>query len=350
MATRADRPYRVGDNRVPVYYAGGERIARFRGLREAAGGPEDWVASVTAFPPHLLPPGAAPAIGISRLEDGTSLAEAVRADPAGWLGAPLAEAYGEEPGLLVKLLDAGERLPVHCHPDRDFARAHLRSRFGKTEGWIVMEAAPGAAVWLGFREEVAPELLRAWVEGQDAAAMLGAMNDLTVRAGDVLYVPAGVPHAIGPGIMLTELQEPTSFSMLAEYAPFGLTPEQATLGLGWDAALACFDLRSYQGAAMARLRPAPEAIVRSDEGEIQRLFADEAAPFFQAWRARCRRRLPLGEAGFRILVVERGAGRLHAAAGAIPVAAGDTWVVPAGAGPLALEGEVELLACLPPGV
>ena len=68
MATRADRPYRVGDNRVPVYYAGGERIARFRGLHEAAGGPEDWVASVTAFPPHLLPPGADPTISYVTLE------------------------------------------------------------------------------------------------------------------------------------------------------------------------------------------------------------------------------------------------------------------------------------------
>ena len=96
-------PQRVGPNKVPVYYAGGAEIDRFRGVAQQ-GGPEDWVASVTAFPPHLLPADANPETGISRLLDGTSLRAAIADDPLSWLGPDLAGAFGTEPGLLVKLL------------------------------------------------------------------------------------------------------------------------------------------------------------------------------------------------------------------------------------------------------
>ena len=86
--------------------------------------------------------------------------------------------------------------------------------------------------------------------------MLAAMNRFAVEPGDVVYVPAGLPHAIGPGVMLTELQEPTSFSVLAEHVTFGLDDDQATLGLGWDVAIDCFDLGGYRTRLDELLLPA----------------------------------------------------------------------------------------------
>lgn len=341
-------PQRLGPNKVPVYYAGGAGIDRFRGVAQE-GGPEDWVASVTAFPPHLLPPGADPEIGISRLPDGSSLRTAMERDPVGWLGPDLAGAFGAEPGLLVKLLDAGERLPVHCHPTRAFAQAKLGSRFGKSEGWILLDVAPDAGMWLGFRRDVGREELDRWIREQDISSMLAAMHRLEVRAGDVLYVPAGVPHAFGPGVLLLELQEPTSFSILAEYAAFGLTPEQATLGLSWDEALECFDLSAYDGRRMARLRPAREPVFSGDEGRLWRLFARETEPFFQACYASARGTLPLDQlAAFSILVVVRGAGQLHSRAGTAELATGETWVVPYAATPLRVQGDLDIIVCVPP--
>jgi mannose-6-phosphate isomerase len=343
----ASRPHRLGPNKVPVYYAGGDGIDRFRGERGAPG-PEDWVASVTRFPPQLLPAGADPSTGISRLGDGMPLDEAVRADPQGWMGPALAALYGTEPGLLVKLLDAGERLPVHCHPTRAFAQAHLDSRFGKNEGWIVIAAEHGVRIWLGFRREVSVEKLRRWVETQDASAMLEAMNELEVASGDVFYVPAGLPHAIGTGMTIVELQEPTSFSVLAEHEPFGVDSEKATLGLGWDLALSCFDRSAYSGARLALLRPEASAVADGPGGTLSRLFADEAAPYFQAYRARVVTEIDLGPAEFRVLVVEQGAGEIRCAGGATVVRAGETWVVPYGTGQLQAEGRLELLVCCPP--
>jgi mannose-6-phosphate isomerase len=339
----ATRPIQLPANQVPVYYAGGEGIARFRGER-TGDGPEDWVGSVTALPAALVPAGVDPTVGISPLPDGRLLSAAIGSDPLGWLGPRLAEAFGDEPGLLVKLLDAGERLPVHAHPDRATAAALLGSRFGKTEGWIILGAAPGAAIWLGFREQIPIEQMRAWVAAQDVDAMLAAMNRIEVAAGEAYYLPAGTVHAIGAGILLAELQEPTSFSILAEYAAFGLDEQQATLGLGWDRALATFDLAACSGERLAALRPAPELVSPS----VERIFPVESAPFFQAYRHRVEGQSSLAAAGFTVLVCVSGEGTLGFRGGDLPVAAGSTWVVPFGAGPLTFDGRAELLRCVPP--
>ena len=99
--------------------------------------PEDWVGSTTTvFGEREL--------GLSPLADGRLLRDAVAADPAR-SSARARRPLGADPALLVKLLDAGERLPVHVHPDGAFARETLDSPYGKTEAWIVVDTAGPAA-------------------------------------------------------------------------------------------------------------------------------------------------------------------------------------------------------------
>ena len=348
-ATDTRRAYRLEDNRVPVYYAGGRRINRFRGLApEPERGPEDWVGSVSALLEAIRPPGAPADIGVSRLPDGTSLAKAVGDDRAGWLGDAASALPPGETGLLVKLLDAGERLPVHWHPTREFANAHLGSAFGKSEGWIVLDAEPGASVWLGFARDVGEDEVDRWARDGSADDWLGAMLRLPVSAGDVLWVPAGVPHAIGPGIFIVELQEPTSFSVLAEYEGFGLTPEQATLGMGWDLAFASLDRQAADGAPGGTLRPAGRVLADGAEGRITSLFGPETDRFFAAERVECRGALTVPGSEFRVLIVTRGSGTLNAGSEMLEIDAGQTLVVPAAVGPLGLAGEVEAILCRAP--
>jgi mannose-6-phosphate isomerase len=64
-------------------------------------------------------------------------------------------------------------------------------------------------VWVGLREAVEAERYRTWTVDQDVDRLLHSLHVISVRAGDVLYVPAGVPHAIGAGVLIAELQEPT---------------------------------------------------------------------------------------------------------------------------------------------
>ncbi len=98
--------------------------------------------------------------GLSRLADGRLLRDAIAADPNAWLGEEHLARFGTSTGLLVKLLDAAERLPVHAHPDRAFAREAFDSPFGKTEAWIVLDTRDGEAdVWVGLAEPVGARAL-----------------------------------------------------------------------------------------------------------------------------------------------------------------------------------------------
>src|SRR5581483_7167658 len=122
-------PVVLAANLPATFYRGSGRLAAFR-VADLEPRPEDWVASTTARFRQ------APS-GLSALPDGRLLIDAIRADPEVWLGAEHVARFGAEPGVLVKLLDAGQRLPVHVHPSREFAGAYLGSRFGKAEAWIV---------------------------------------------------------------------------------------------------------------------------------------------------------------------------------------------------------------------
>ncbi len=106
--------------------------------------------------------------------------------------------------LLTKLIDAHDVLSVQVHPDDRFARAQLHQPYGKTECWYIIAAAPGAALTYGFSRDSSPdEYTRLVAEGR----LDEILRSLTVRPGDVVYIPAGTVHAIGAGIVLYELQQ-----------------------------------------------------------------------------------------------------------------------------------------------
>jgi mannose-6-phosphate isomerase len=302
--------------RVYRFYRGGALLGRLRGEPEEDGSfPEDWIGSVT---PARNPGRTAPEQGLTRLADGRLLRDAVQSDPNAWLGPEHVERFGTSTALLVKLLDSAERLPVHAHPDREFAGLELGSPFGKTEAWIVLDTRDAAAeVWVGLREAVEPERYLEWVERQEVDTLLSSLNRLSVRPGDVVYVPAGVPHALGAGVLIAELQEPTDFSIVCEWHDFPIRPEDSHLGLGWETALRALELGRH---------------------EPHRELPPEAASFFETDRL-CE---PAGR--FALLLVLEGAGRIDGSA-ARP---GTAFAVPAAVERLRVEGDLRVLRSLPP--
>jgi mannose-6-phosphate isomerase len=320
------RPQVLPPNVLRHFYEGGPRIAGLRGIElDSDHMPEEWIgATSTMF--------GQPERGPSRFEDGTLVRDAVQQDPGGYLGPEHVARYGPDPGLLVKLLDAGQRLPAHFHPGRAFAREALDAAHGKTEAWIILEADPGAAVWAGLKRPVELDEVREWMRTQDAGAMLAAMHELPVSPGDVVFVPAGTAHAIGDGILLLELQEPTDFSVLLEYAAFGL--DGGHLELGWDLALQCVDRSAWTPQRLAALR-----------GDDSRLLPAEADPFFTA--ARLRGPVAALDAAFSVVVVVAGAGTLAGEHDRLAVRRGDTLLIPYAAGRLTLAGDVEAVRLSP---
>ncbi len=329
------KPVVLPPNQFHRFYRGGARIDALRGVPAGADGrPEDWIGSTATSFGH-------PTEGLSRLEDGRVLRDLVHADPEAYLGAEHAGRWGAEPALLVKLLDAGQRLPVHAHPGRAFAREHLGLGFGKTEAWIILEAEPGGAVHLGLREPADAATLRGWVDRQDPDEMLAALNPMPVRAGDAVLVPAGTLHAIGAGILLLELQEPTDLSVLVEWQPFGVHDGSEHLGLGWETALSALELGATD----------PSALVRREAGDgasVAPLLPDAAAPYFRAERLRPALGPVERDPSFAVLVVQAGEGALRTAAGdLLPLRRGSTVLVPHAAGRTTFEGSVDAIRCLP---
>ena len=114
---------------------------------------------------------------------------------------------------------------------------------------------PEAEVWVGLREPVPAATYLDWIERQDVDALLGSLNRVTVRAGAVVFVPAGVPHAIGAGLLVAELQEPTDFSIVCEWKGFPIDPVDSHLGLGWETALGAADLSVHVRSSRCPRRP-----------------------------------------------------------------------------------------------
>ncbi|MGH1524870.1 class I mannose-6-phosphate isomerase [Leifsonia sp. L25] len=311
------------------FYDGGPQIDAFRGLaRGADHTPEDWVGSTTAVR------GQAPA-GLTRLDDGSLLRDAVEADPAGWLGPGHVARWGADAMLLVKLLDAGQRLPVHAHPDDAFAARELASAHGKAEAWYIL--APGT-VHLGLREDVDAARLRALVEAQDTTALLGLLHAVEVEAGDAVLVPPGTLHAIGRSVLLVEVQQPTDFSILLEWRGFAIDgTADGHLGLGFERALGAVDTRGLTGEDLAGLvRRAPSA------GSV---LPQEADAWFRLDRVTAQAAF---EAGFAVVVATAGTTLLHTRDGEVALPAGATAVVPAAAGVLTVDTDGAALVARPP--
>lgn len=320
------RPIELGPNQLRRFYRGGARIAAFRGLETIDDeAPEDWIASTTVA--H-----GDGEVGLARLPDGRLLRDLIADDPEAFLGNGHVAAYGSDPALLVKLLDAGERLPLHLHPDAAFAQKHLSSRWGKSEAWIILDAIPGATVHVGFARDFDEAELDRLVREQDVDAVVTAMNRLDVAAGDSIFVPAGTPHVIGEGILLLELQEPSDLSLLLEWKPGA--EGDAFLGLTRELGL----------QAVEHAQTSPEELARLQQNRGASFFPAEADRFFRAERMLDG---SVVEPSFSVVIVLEGHGTLKTESAELRVARGSTVLAPHAAGPIRLTGDCRAVACRP---
>jgi mannose-6-phosphate isomerase len=166
-----------------------------------------------------------------RAEDGTTLGALSGANAEDGVGTP----------LLAKLLFTDAPLSVQVHPT-DAAAAAAGVASGKDEAWLVLEALPGAVVWIGFREPITADALRAAAAD---GSVLALMRRHPARVGETILVPAGTVHAIGAGLVVLEVQDAIDVTWrLYDHA------RPRTLQL--DAAMAVADL----GASRAVVMPA----------------------------------------------------------------------------------------------
>lgn len=330
-------PTPLAPNTFDHFYVGGAQLAAFRRTERATHRPEEWIASTVTREGHSTR-------GLTKIGN-IFLRDLILSDPPGWLGADHVARFGPDTALLVKLLDPGQRLPVHVHPTRRFASRFLDSRYGKTEAWVILEGVHGGGtVYLGTKRSVDRAEWRELVESQATSRMLALLNRIEVAPGDAVLVPAGTPHAIGAGTFVLEVQEPSDWSILLEWQGFDIDGRiEGHLGLGFEVALGAVrpgGLDATELDALCRRAPHAESDVPVD------VMPEGSAPYFRVWRLTGVRSRPVPP-GFGVLIVTDGAGQLVFDDGTIEVARGTAIVIPHAVG-CSLEGEVSGYLAQPP--
>ncbi|PDW00001.1 type I phosphomannose isomerase catalytic subunit [Candidatus Viridilinea mediisalina] len=248
--------------------------------------------------------------------------------------------YGADFPLLAKFIDAAERLSIQVHPDDDYAHnleAHTGFH-GKTEAWYILDALPGAHITYG--------LVRACSRAEFLAAVANGsveqlMAHVPVQAGDVIFVPAGVLHAINAGIMLFEIQQKSDLT----YRVYDYGRRDRRTGQ-------LRELHLEQALAVSRLSPGPQAKVAPVAlGPGRDLLV--RCPYFalERWTAGAPTELTTDAGSFEIWTLLAGYAELHWADQTFPLGRGDAVVLPASLGRyrLPLGPEAVMLRAFVPG-
>ncbi len=325
-------------NRVARTYLGGRRIDALRGDEPKDGfQPEEWVASVT----YAHNAGSTdPNEGLSVCGERTLL-DLLSENPS-MLG------RHEKLPILLKLLDASERLVIQVHPTVPFAKENWHSEFGKAECWYIISADEDACVYLGFKEGVTREAWERCFETQDVPTMLSMLHRIPLDEGDIWYVDGGVPHAIGGGCLMAELQEPTDLMVVPEkVTPSGRVIAEQRLhgGLGFEKMFDCFVYRGYSFDELkAKFHRHAEPEVNRAAHVIDRSLTDKFRMDEYLVSGSAEREAS-GEPG--VAVVIGGRGTITDRDGTVAVRAGDGLFLPADCGALRFDGEFRILIAEP---
>jgi len=261
------------------------------------------------------------------LLEGQGLREIWRRDPKGVLGEALAGRKFKEFPLLVKFIDASDVLSVQVHPDEKYAEKHdARGESGKDETWYVMAADKGAELIVGLREGLGrDEFKKAVKEGR----VDECLNRIRVKAGDVIHITAGTVHAIGKGIVVCEIQQTSDATYrLWDWGRVDETGKPRPLHS--EDALRVID---FDRGPVKALVPVEES-----KEPVERLLLDRCEVYAIERISGTAQFMERSEGGcFQILVCTGGSGSIFADGDRLAYSAGDTVLVPAAVGEVAVE-------------
>jgi len=171
---------------------------------------------------------------------GNELNELVEVYMDDLVGEKVFDRYGNEFPILIKFIDANDYLSIQVHPDDKIA-SERKIGNGKSEMWYILDADPGAKLFSGFSKEMTREI---FLDHLKRKSLEDILNRERVSAGDAFYIPAGRVHALGPGILLAEIQQ-TSDVTYRIYDWERVNDQGKQRELHTDLALEAIDFRQY---------------------------------------------------------------------------------------------------------
>lgn len=135
--------------------------------------------------------------------EGNELNELVEVYLSDLVGDSIYEKFGNEFPILIKFIDANDWLSIQVHPDDNLAMKRHNS-LGKSEMWYIMDAEEDSELISGFSAKIDKNLYQKHLNNKTIKSI---MNFEKVKKGDVFFIPAGRVHALGPGILLAEIQQ-----------------------------------------------------------------------------------------------------------------------------------------------
>jgi mannose-6-phosphate isomerase len=235
--------------------------------------------------------------------------------------------------LLIKLLDANDRLSVQVHPDDSYANIHENGENGKNEMWYVLAAKPDAQIACGFKRDTSRQ------EYEDAIAngtLEELLNFISVKPGDCFYIPAGTVHAIGAGIVIAEVQQSSD----ATYRVYDYNRRDAQGNLRELHIEKAVDVSNL---SRNHIKIANAPMQKENSGLESRLLCD--CPNFRADFAKVEETAVLSSNPnyFEILLFAEGEGKLWFGSESMTVSAGETVLIPAQMGKYQIEGKCGFL-------
>ena len=276
--------------------------------------------------------------GLTRISggdfDGKTLAEVIESakDEGRDLLGENAGRFADFP-VLIKLIDADAALSIQVHPDNEYANLHENGGFGKTEVWYVVAADEGAELIYGWRRDVTKEELRRAIEKSELAPLL---NSVPVKAGDVFFVPAGLLHAIGKGILICEIQQNSDTTYrVYDWGRVGADGKPRPLHV--ERAL---DVLKLSGEAVRDF--SPRLIAELDGGADYEVAECE---YFKATVRKQKSASALSTDGtsFKALTFLSGEGRIVSGGECAEFVKGDSFFLPATPADYRVEGECEFI-------
>lgn len=229
---------------------------------------------------------------------------------------------GETFPLLIKLIDATDKLSVQVHPDDAYA-SRVEGDRGKTEMWYIVEADPGAEIVYGLSDGVDREQFRKAVRDGRIGDVL---KHQPVKPGEVYFIPSGMVHAIGAGILIAEIQQNCDLTYRI-YDYDRRQPDGSLRQLHVDKALDV--VRPFTDEEINKVRFA--------KGEEAGLFAN--CPYFKTGLlSGPKSRRTVSAESFLYLLCLDGTGSVTAGGETVSVRKGDSIFLPAGTGDSALDG------------